>query len=116
MGLEVVGYAEKNYSKIWIESDCYNEFLERAVAILSRSQIKVRIFNIPHCLLSPTLWTFSCKSISEWKKTNLEICQKCLLKDDCCGLFATSRYLSAHISPIIKREFDEIGQRLLIIK
>lgn len=101
MGLEVIGYAEKNYSKVWIDSDSFTFNLAKAISILDSSRIQTRIFNIPHCLLPTSLWPFTCKSISEWKKTNLTKCTKCSKMDECCGLFSTSKRQSYKIEPII---------------
>ena len=74
--------------------------LVKAISILDNSHIQTRIFNVPHCLLPTALWPFACKSISEWKKTNLRICNKCSVKNECCGLFATSKKYSANLRPI----------------
>ena len=101
MGLEVIGYAEENFSKIWIDTEKFNDKITKAIDILDSSHIQAKIFNIPHCLLPPALWLFSCKSISEWKKTNLNICKKCSLIEDCCGLFSTSKRYSLNLKPII---------------
>ena len=37
------------------------------------------------------LHVFACKSISDWKNSYAEICQKCIKREDCCGLFSTSK-------------------------
>ena len=100
MGLEVVGYAEKNYYRVWIDSKYYVNNLAKAVEILDSSHIQTKIFNIPHCHLPPTLWPFTCKSISDWKKTNLNICNKCTKIQECCGLFSTSKKQGYKIKPI----------------
>lgn len=100
MGLEVIGYAERNYSKVWVDSDSFTINLVKAISILDNSHIQTRIFNVPHCLLPTALWPFACKSISEWKKTNLRICNKCSVKNKCCGLFSTSKKYSANLRPI----------------
>lgn len=104
MGLEVIGYAEKNYSKIWVDSDRFSDNLKSAIDILDQSHVQVRVFNIPHCLLPVTLWSFACKSISEWKKTNFNVCNKCSMIDDCCGLFSTSKILNINLIPIVTKE------------
>ena len=100
MGLEVVGNAYGNFSKVWVEYAEFRSILERAVFLLDSCKIQVRIFNIPHCCLPISLWTFSCKSISEWKKTNTKVCNKCVYIEDCCGIFSTSKYISSEIKPI----------------
>ena len=101
MGLEITGYAEKRFQEVWIDPMfCSNE-LTRAVAYLELSRIKVRLFNIPLCLLSPQLWKYSCRSISNWKQTYLAVCEKCKVKEQCCGMFSTSKRYSGFIRPVL---------------
>ena len=101
MGLEVIGYAEKRFKEVWIDPVfCANE-LARTVACLEQSGIQVRLFNIPLCLLPQQLWKYSCRSISSWKQTYLPSCKRCKVKEQCCGLFSTSKKHSIMIRPII---------------
>lgn len=97
MGLEVTGYAHKNFEDVWIDPIICNPFLFNAVSILRSSKIDVKLFNLPLCLLDERLWNLSCKSISSWKKTNLKVCKKCALIDQCCGVFSTSSFYSPYI-------------------
>lgn len=100
MGLEVTGYAEKRFQEIWIDPMfCANE-LTRAVVCLDQSRIQVRLFNIPLCLLPQQLWNYSCRSISDWKQTYLAVCERCKVKEKCCGMFRTSKRYSSFVHPI----------------
>ena len=91
MAMEYIGFAVKNSKQIWIEPREYVTNLKEAVLNLNGWEIDVSIFNLPLCLLPETLHTFACKSISDWKSSYVEVCNKCLKKDDCCGLFSTSK-------------------------
>ena len=102
MGLEDIGYSIKNHKEIWIDPINYQDELERAVINLATWGMEVSIFNLPLCLLKDSLYEFAQKSISDWKQTYFECCNHCLLKDDCCGLFATSKTQSSNIFPIKK--------------
>ena len=101
MGLEITGYAEKRFQEVWIDPMfCTNE-LARAVAYLEQSRFQVRLFNIPLCLLPQQLWNYSCRSISNWKQTYLAVCEKCKVKEQCCGMFSTSKLYSCFIRPVL---------------
>ncbi|WP_245208297.1 His-Xaa-Ser system radical SAM maturase HxsC [Bacteroides faecium] len=90
MGMEYVGYAVTNSSKIWIEPIEYIHLLTKAVKYLDEWHYDVAIYNIPLCLLPQEYHHFVPKSISDWKTKYLNICQECKMKDKCCGLFSTS--------------------------
>lgn len=100
MGLEVIGNAEKYYNKLNVEPKEYCQLLNIAISVLESCGISSRLFNIPLCLLPKPLWRYSCKSISNWKKTNISKCKGCLQMENCCGIFATSKIVSKDISPI----------------
>lgn len=101
MGLEYTGYTIKNHHLIWIDPVEYQNELEEAVVDLSTWGMNVSVFNLPHCLLTETLYEYARKSISDWKVVFLEPCSKCLLKSECCGLFGTSKKQSPNIAPIL---------------
>lgn len=99
MGMEDTGYATKNTNHIWVEPKDYTTQLYEAVDILDGWGIPVAIFNIPLCLLSPDYHHFAAQSISDWKTKYLDICDDCLLKEKCCGLFATSQKTYLGLKP-----------------
>lgn len=100
MGLEVIGFADNNYNKVWVDpKDCHKE-LEQAIAILEQAHIRSRLFNMPLCLLPYKLWDYAAQSISNWKKSNLNQCKKCIVRHQCCGVFATSSKQSDNIRAI----------------
>jgi len=102
MGMEDTGYSIKNHNQVWIDPVDYQEELERAVLDLATWGMNVSVFNLPYCLIKPSLYEFACKSISDWKVYYEECCQKCHLKSDCCGLFSTSKRQSDHIYPVLE--------------
>lgn len=101
MGLEVTGYAEKRFQEIWIEPLFCSYELIKAVVYLEQSRIQVRLFNIPLCLLPQQLWNYACRSISNWKQTYFSICEGCKVKEQCCGMFCTSKRHSGFIRPVL---------------
>ena len=74
--------------------------LEKAITNLTEWKLDVSIFNIPLCLLRSSLHKFAKKSISDWKVTYIDICSTCSMKNECCGLFSTSKTQSPNIEPI----------------
>ena len=90
MGMECVGYAYDNYESVWVDPMDYSDALEGAVRFLSEWRYNVNIYNIPLCLLPEGIRQFSRQSISDWKNEYSDLCDNCLKKRDCCGLFSTS--------------------------
>lgn len=91
MGMEYTGHAVTNSKHVWIEPIDYQSQLLDAVKNLADWNYNVSIFNVPLCLLPPYLHDYARKSISDWKNYYLPECNDCKMKDDCCGLFTTSR-------------------------
>ena len=90
MGMECVGYAYDNYESVWVDPMDYSDALEGAVRFLSEWRYNINIYNIPLCLLPEGIRQFSRHSISDWKNEYSDLCDNCLKKRDCCGLFSTS--------------------------
>lgn len=100
MGLEYTGYTLANKDLLWIEPEEYMNQLEEAVFFLIAFGMNVSIYNLPLCLLKPSLWQFSRNSISDWKRDYLEECQACDVLEKCGGVFGTSKKLSNRIKSI----------------
>ncbi len=106
MGLELTGFAEKNFDKVWIDPIEYGENLRSAVLELNRRDIHTSVYNVPLCLIPKEIWHFSRKSISAWKNNYLPICEKCEVQQMCCGIFSTSVFQSPNIKPV-----NQIGHK-----
>lgn len=102
MGLEYTGYAIKNKDSVWIEPEHYQDELEQTVLGLTGWGINVSVFNLPHCMLKPSLWEYACRSISDWKTIYHIDCELCIKKPYCCGLFGTSKQQLYSIAQITK--------------
>ncbi len=100
MGLEYIGYTIKNANRVWIDPVEMATPLCTATLFLDAVGLNVSIFNLSHCVLPKKVWPFAKKSISDWKSRFEPFCEQCILKEDCCGLFATSRRNSAYLKPI----------------
>ena len=91
MGMEHVGNAVRNENNIWTEPEDYISYLTQAIKIMYQWNMDVSIYNIPLCLLPDDIHEFAKQSVSDWKTKFLDICNQCVLKSKCCGLFATSK-------------------------
>jgi His-Xaa-Ser system radical SAM maturase HxsC len=90
MGAEMTGNAAVNSKDVWIDPVDYLPQLEYSVKYLRRREMNVSIYNLQHCILPQTLWAFSRKSISGWKRKYHDLCSECDYNSECGGMFATS--------------------------
>ena len=88
MGCEPVGFALSNRTDCQVDLGDWQQELKASVRRLQRGAIPVILMNTPLCGLSPELWPFAHRSISDWKNTYAPACESCQVKRDCCGLFA----------------------------
>ena len=100
IGMECTGFAYDNYEDVWVEPLKYQSNLTEAIEFLSEWNYKVCIYNIPLCLLPRILYPYAKKSISDWKNYYLPVCDRCIVKKECCGLFTTSKILFKGLTPI----------------
>lgn len=89
MGLEIIGYTRGNKSKLIEENtEGANEKLLSSLNYLSDWNYNVSIYNTPLCQLPAPLWPFAKQSISDWKNSFKNECEKCIVKNDCSGMFS----------------------------
>jgi His-Xaa-Ser system radical SAM maturase HxsC len=105
MALEMHGLALANRAVVWVDPASYRSELSAAVCDLAQAGCHVSIYNVPLCLLDEPAWRYARKSISDWKVEYLPACGPCRLKNDCCGMFATSHgVISEKIQPITEAQ------------
>ena len=101
MGLENTGFALANQELLWIDPLDYADDLATGVQTLRAAGIHVSIYNLPLCLLNPSVRDIAVQSISDWKNTYLPVCKGCGARDRCSGFFSTGRpRISRGIQPI----------------
>lgn len=88
MACEPIGFALANREVSDIDLSDWQEELSAGIRNLERAKLSVIIMNTPLCALSPELWVYARKSISDWKRVFSPECAGCAVKADCCGLFA----------------------------
>jgi His-Xaa-Ser system radical SAM maturase HxsC len=103
MGLEMTGLARPNASIVWIDPQDYRAELTRAYRILADAGLETRIYNHPLCVIDQELWPAAVQSISEWKNDFPDVCEPCVVRDQCAGVFSTSHgRVSAHLKPVLQ--------------
>jgi len=91
MGLENTGHARRNWNHLWVDPVDYAEGLKNAVEYLFRRGMNPLIYNLPLCVLPPSVWAFACQSISDYKQILVDECADCGATSHCAGFFASGR-------------------------
>jgi His-Xaa-Ser system radical SAM maturase HxsC len=91
MGMENTGFAIANNDTLWIDPLDYQEQLKAGIDLLSTAGVNVSVYNLPLCVLDPSIRPFAVQSISDWKNAYLEECEGCSARHDCAGFFSTGR-------------------------
>lgn len=115
MGIESMGLAKKNYDALWIDPLDYQEELSQAAHFLNARGMTVSIYNLPLCILKPSLTHFYRQSISDWKNLFIDTCQSCAGVTQCAGFFKShsARWQSRGIHPLTSDELVEYARRAL---
>jgi His-Xaa-Ser system radical SAM maturase HxsC len=109
MGMEMVGFVNANLAGLWIDPHDYQVQLKEACEVLFLAGLNVSIYNHQLCVLDSTLWRFACRSISDWKNIYLDICDECLVREECGGLFqSAAKKHSEHIRPFRQKEATSV--------
>lgn len=102
MAMEMTGSAYKNENLVWIPYKESFRYVSPAVKLLVKAGIDVRLYNFPLCTVDKGMWTICAKSISSWKVRYSEICEKCIVRESCGGVFAgTFRLENGELEPIL---------------
>lgn len=88
MATEMTGNAFLNRNQVWVPYKKAFSSVERAIKRLIENGIDVKLYNFPLCTVKKEFWTLCEKSISPDKVRYAEICDTCLYKKACGGVFA----------------------------
>jgi His-Xaa-Ser system radical SAM maturase HxsC len=91
MGMENTGFAIPNNDTLWIDPLDYQVHLKAGVDALATAGVNVSVYNLPLCLLDPSIRPFAVQSISDWKNTYVAECEGCSARRDCAGFFSSGR-------------------------
>lgn len=101
MGLEITGFTRPNLDLLWIDPFEYKDMLSEAITLLNSYGLPASVYNHQLCTVNADVLGNYRKSISDWKNEFLEECVGCAKRDECGGLFSSSRLHkhSVHIKP-----------------
>lgn len=99
MGLEITGFTRPNLDLLWIDPYDYKDVLSEAMAVLNAYGMAASVYNHQLCTVNSDVRGNYRKSISDWKNEYLDECAACTERDECGGLFSSSKLYkhSAHI-------------------
>lgn len=97
MGLEMMGFARANVSKVWIDPNEYRDTLSEAVWLLKTSGISVMVYNHQLCTVNQDVWDVCVKSISDWKNEFHSECEGCSVRTRCGGFFHSTLLYGAPV-------------------
>lgn len=102
MGIEPIGYALANKKTIFVDYSIFKEPLLDAIANADALELPTKIFNTPRCCVDPSIRSHTTKSISDWKRKYLPICDTCSEKDECTGFFewTNEEWIPSEVRPI----------------
>lgn len=99
--METVGLAKENLEQLWIDPFDYRTELREAVLLLADRGLKPYIYNAQLCVLPEDVRCYAKQSISDWKDIYISECEGCALRNQCAGLFESSKEIhSSHIKRI----------------
>ena len=90
MAMEMTGNAHKNAEAVWIPYRDSFIYVKAAIEILVTAGIDVKLYNYPLCTVDKEYWMICAKSISSWKVKYAPVCEHCIEKASCGGVFAGS--------------------------
>lgn len=111
MGVELTGFAKRNYKQVYSSIAGYLPALISGVNILKLNGIQALIYNIPQCHLPLSLRDLAVQSISDWKNEFPNGCDGCTSKAICCGFFESNIY---HKSGILIKSLNGINDESYI--
>lgn len=88
IAMEMTGSAHKNRDIVWIPYKKSFELISDGIFRLIKNGIDVKLYNFPLCTVDKKYWTLCEKSISPQKVKFAEVCEKCLMREMCGGIFA----------------------------
>ena len=91
MQLEPVGWANKYYESLFVESGRLAVTFSALQELRYRTGCQLAFYNFPLCHIPETLRDATHQSISDWKNQFYDGCGRCVMKKDCSGFFASAK-------------------------
>lgn len=87
MQLENIGYAEKKWSDIFVDTSAGFEQIGDAIDLVRALGKPAFLYNFPLCTVPLAYRELAPPTISDWKRRYLPICNQCAAFQMCCGFF-----------------------------
>lgn len=87
MQMENIGYGRMNWNTLFFDSSNSFEELGAALDIVRSRGLEVKLYNFPLCTVPEAYRELAPATISDWKKTYIEECNGCAVKEHCGGFF-----------------------------
>ena len=111
MGVELIGFAKRNYAMVYSPMAEHLSALISAMNTLKMNGVQPWLYNIPQCHLPLSLRDFAAQSISDWKNGFPQGCNDCASKAICCGFFESNLY---HKSGVLIKSLSSINDESYI--
>lgn len=105
VGLEMRGNCAAHADDVLISYQEAFHKSKEAIKLLISNGIDVGLYNFPYCMIDKNYWPIAQKSISAYKSVFNDECENCLLKEECCGIFqSTKNFYKPKVYPIVDGE------------
>jgi hypothetical protein len=103
MAMEPIGYAKANKEQLFFDHSMFSEPITSAIEIANLKGVEAKLFNFPLCTIPSDYRDHCNKSISDWKRKYLDVCDSCMQKDNCTGFFEwySDAWAWEGVSPIL---------------
>lgn len=102
LGLEMLGNARHNIDQVWLDYQSSFQYMKEPIKNLIINGFNVGIYNYPLCCVDKEYWSICEKSITDYKVSFLDECNKCKKQDACGGMFSgTFRLMEGEIKAIL---------------
>lgn len=88
IAMEMTGNAKKNANELWIPYRQAFSMISSSITKLIKNGINIKLYNYPICTVEKPFRTLCEKSISPNKVRFGKICEQCIYKTACGGIFA----------------------------
>jgi His-Xaa-Ser system radical SAM maturase HxsC len=87
MQMECRGYARLHWQSLFVDTSRQFAPIAAAIRIAEIADLHVSLFNFPRCTVPPEYRSRTERSISDWKRRYLPICERCTQRVACAGFF-----------------------------
>ncbi len=105
INMKITGNAFKNRKQVLIKYSQGIPFVQKAVDILEKNKMPVRLFHFPLCIIDKKYWNIA-RGITkdEWDLSFAPQCEKCIVKNKCPRIWKSYVYaVGTHeFKPIVK--------------